>query len=188
MMYKTHIITGLAAGAGIAATQASGSFAFTVTYAAGITLGSLLPDLDQPKSFVGQRSLGLAKIISKLFGHRGFTHSLMAWCIVTAICLLFTSNFTIGISLGYLFHIVGDFFSVSSVPLFKPFSNFRPRNMWFSYKNESLAEESIKYIAILIFIYFFIVHELYKPFSFSIITNLKDVFGMIVNVISAYFL
>ncbi|MEH6942421.1 metal-dependent hydrolase [Bacillus sp. JJ722] len=180
MMHKTHIITGLAAGAGVA-TQAHGSFVFTVTYVAGITIGSLLPDLDQPQSFVGQRSLGLAKLIAKLFGHRGFTHSLMAWCIITAICLQFPSNFSIGISIGYLFHIVGDFFSVSSVPLFKPFSNYRPRNMWISYKNESFAEDIIKYVAILIFIYFFLVNQLYEPFIQSVLTDIKEVIEVIFN-------
>lgn len=103
----------------------------------------------------------------------------MAWCIITAICLRFSSNFTIGISIGYIFHIVGDFFSVSSVPLFKPFSNYRPRNMWFSYKNESLAENIIMYIAILIFIYFFLVNQLYEPFIQSVITGIKEILGML---------
>ncbi|MGM9923405.1 MAG: metal-dependent hydrolase [Bacillus sp. (in: firmicutes)] len=168
MMYKTHIITSLAAGAGVAA---HGHYSFTITYALGVAIGSVLPDLDQPKSFIGQRSFGLAVIISKLFGHRGFMHSLLAWALLTGFCLLFNSAFAMGISLGYLFHIIGDFFSVSSVPLFKPFTNYRPRNMWFSYKNKSAAEEVIKYVAMTVLVYYFLIQKLYEPFFYSIVAD-----------------
>ncbi len=39
---------------------------------------ALLPDLDHPKSVLGQRLPWISKPLSRLFGHRGFTHSLLA--------------------------------------------------------------------------------------------------------------
>lgn len=52
-------------------------------------LTSLLPDIDHPKSVLGQRLRWLSVPISRAFGHRGFTHSLLA--IITG-TLLFLSE------------------------------------------------------------------------------------------------
>ena len=41
-------------------------------------LTSLLPDIDHPKSVLGQRLRWIALPIARAFGHRGFTHSLLA--------------------------------------------------------------------------------------------------------------
>ncbi|RVS91461.1 metal-dependent hydrolase [Escherichia coli] len=41
-------------------------------------LTCLLPDIDHPKSFLGQRLKWISKPIARAFGHRGFTHSLLA--------------------------------------------------------------------------------------------------------------
>ena len=41
-------------------------------------LTCLLPDIDHPKSVLGQRLRWIAIPISRAFGHRGFTHSLLA--------------------------------------------------------------------------------------------------------------
>jgi membrane-bound metal-dependent hydrolase YbcI (DUF457 family) len=41
-------------------------------------LTCLLPDIDHPKSFLGQRLKWISKPIARAFGHRGFTHSLQA--------------------------------------------------------------------------------------------------------------
>lgn len=41
-------------------------------------LTCLLPDIDHPKSFLGQRLSWISKPVARAFGHRGFTHSLLA--------------------------------------------------------------------------------------------------------------
>ena len=41
-------------------------------------LTCLLPDIDHPKSLLGQRLKWLSYPIARAFGHRGFTHSLLA--------------------------------------------------------------------------------------------------------------
>ena len=41
-------------------------------------LTCLLPDIDHPKSLLGQRLKWISKPIARACGHRGFTHSLLA--------------------------------------------------------------------------------------------------------------
>ncbi|STM77085.1 putative membrane-bound metal-dependent hydrolase [Escherichia coli] len=53
-------------------------------------LTCLLPDIDHPKSFLGQRLKWISKPIARAFGHRGFTHSLLA---VFALLATFTLRF-----------------------------------------------------------------------------------------------
>src|SRR5690349_13307896 len=131
MIYKTHLSTSIALGAGIAKLVA---FPFTIGYLSGIALGSLLPDIDEPRSFIGKKSLGISEVINQKYGHRGLTHSLFIWAIITIILLLIPNHFFIGLSLGYLFHIAGDYFSKSGLPLLLPFNTKRLKFPLFTYK------------------------------------------------------
>ena len=63
LRYHTHIATSIAAGAGVAIT---GEASFTFPYVVGIAIGALLPDIDEPNSYIGRRSLGLAKVIKSI--------------------------------------------------------------------------------------------------------------------------
>jgi len=50
----------------------------------GLTLaGSLLPDIDHPASWLGQRLRPLSRMVGAVFGHRGITHSALA----VAVCV-----------------------------------------------------------------------------------------------------
>jgi membrane-bound metal-dependent hydrolase YbcI (DUF457 family) len=51
-------------------------------------LTCLLPDIDHPKSFLGQRLKWISKPIARAFGHRGFTHSLVFAFVVPLLCVL----------------------------------------------------------------------------------------------------
>lgn len=144
MRYQTHIVTSVAAGvAMVHLTPLESSIGLFV----GIVAGSLLPDIDEPGSYVGRRTsvgvlnarIGLSSVIKSIFGHRGFTHSLLAALIVFMPYLLLAWNpslignemiatnivspLLLGLGLGYLFHILGDMFSKSGVPLFMPFTD-----------------------------------------------------------------
>lgn len=93
----------------------------------GGLLTCLLPDIDHPKSVLGQRLKWLSLPIAKIFGHRGFTHSLLA--VITGV-LLFTlylpAQITIpldalhAMAIGYLSHIVADMLTPAGVPLLWP--------------------------------------------------------------------
>ncbi|MEA9391062.1 metal-dependent hydrolase [Acerihabitans sp. TG2] len=93
---------------------------------AGGLLTSLLPDIDHPKSVLGQRLKWLSLPIARVFGHRGFTHSLLA---IMGGILLFTLHIAPGIVpldafhgmiIGYLSHIVADMLTPAGVPLLWP--------------------------------------------------------------------
>lgn len=94
---------------------------------AGSLLTCLLPDIDHPKSVLGQRLKWLSSPIAKIFGHRGFTHSLLA---IIAGVLLFTLCLPAQITspldslhamtIGYLSHIVADMLTPAGVPLLWP--------------------------------------------------------------------
>ncbi|WP_406706036.1 metal-dependent hydrolase [Sodalis sp.] len=94
---------------------------------AGGLLTCLLPDIDHPKSVLGQRLTWLSTPIARLCGHRGFTHSLLA---IIAGILLFTLRLPPqsvipldafhAMIIGYLSHIAADMLTPAGVPLLWP--------------------------------------------------------------------
>lgn len=90
-------------------------------------LTCLLPDIDHPSSLLGRRLRWISVPISRAFGHRGFTHSLIA--IVAGLWLLhlklpealwLPADVMQGMVLGYLSHIVADMLTPAGVPLLWP--------------------------------------------------------------------
>ncbi|KAF0995185.1 metal-dependent hydrolase [Geobacillus sp. TFV-3] len=123
MRYSSHVIATLCLGA---AASAHTGLPFTASYTTGLVIGSLLPDIDEPSSYVGRRSFGVARKVKEAFGHRGMTHSLIVWGVLAALVWRDSASpFATGLVLGCLFHIVEDFFSVQGVPLLWPFSSKR---------------------------------------------------------------
>lgn len=94
---------------------------------AGGLLTCLLPDIDHPKSLLGQRLTWLSAPIARLCGHRGFTHSLL---VIMAGILLFTLRLPAqsiipldafhAMIIGYLSHIAADMLTPAGVPLLWP--------------------------------------------------------------------
>jgi inner membrane protein len=90
-------------------------------------LTSLLPDIDHPKSVLGQRLSWIAIPIARAFGHRGFTHSLL---VITGGIVLFRLEFTSSwqippdvlhaMVIGYLSHLLADMLTPAGVPLLWP--------------------------------------------------------------------
>ncbi|WP_147197243.1 metal-dependent hydrolase [Pantoea sp. MBD-2R] len=90
-------------------------------------LTCLLPDIDHPRSFLGQRFRWLSHPIARAFGHRGFTHSLLAVAGGVALFNLqvpaewvVPADVFQGLVLGYLSHIVADMLTPAGVPLLWP--------------------------------------------------------------------
>lgn len=86
-------------------------------------LTCLLPDIDHPKSFLGQRLKWVSKPIARAFGHRGFTHSLLAvFALLATFYLKVPDTWIIpadalqGMVLGYLSHIVADMLTPQAFP------------------------------------------------------------------------
>jgi inner membrane protein len=123
---------GLALGAGIQYIGHIGSTnLFSIpSYYAGVALGSLLPDIDHPQSFLGRRIPIIPQLIYDVWGHRSITHSLLALTtlgIATASTLHFSPYLLLGNFIGYLSHLLGDMLTKSGIPLFWPIEKKRYR-------------------------------------------------------------
>ncbi len=93
----------------------------------GALLTCLLPDIDHPRSTIGQKLSWIAGPIARACGHRGFTHSLLA--IVGALLLLqqetprgwpIPTDALHAMVLGYLSHLLADMLTPAGVPLLWP--------------------------------------------------------------------
>jgi len=96
-------------------------------YLVVLVIGSLLPDIDTPKSVIGKAIYPLALLLNRKYGHRTFTHSLV-FVIITYILLNFIIHlFSLDdvILRVFLFailsHLILDMVTVQGVPLFYPF-------------------------------------------------------------------
>ncbi|WP_284155523.1 metal-dependent hydrolase [Sulfuricystis multivorans] len=101
-------------------------------FLAGGAIGSLLPDIDHPKSWLGRRIPFISIPLSNLVGHRGITHSMIALIVVQSIVLAaiaylratqdraFAAPFLIAAGIGYASHLVADWMSNTGIPLLWP--------------------------------------------------------------------
>lgn len=140
MMVYSHTLLGISCWAGavylvpkLPAVEIGGWVA--------VLIGSLLPDLDHPKSFLGRRLPFVSIPLSRWLGHRGFTHSLLAalFFIILSyfafqmkpVTLRYTlsswhlhgtlyPSWLIALSVGYLSHLMGDWLTVGGIPLLWP--------------------------------------------------------------------
>lgn len=125
MKFQTHIVGGVILGL-FCSYSLDYPTASTVIYYGGIITGSLLPDIDHPKSYIGKKIRPISKSLNKLFGHRTFTHSLF-----TVIIFLEISRNTqyhplsVGLTLGIISHILLDLITPQGVALFYPLSKKR---------------------------------------------------------------
>lgn len=128
-MNKTiHITTGLTLGIIISSelqlTPPQSLLCVTAT-----SIGSLLPDIDTPYSYLGSRFKLISIPIYKIFGHRTITHSLLTWTILLLASPIFNtgklsdmtySNLCVSIYVGILSHLLLDTISTSGVCLLYP--------------------------------------------------------------------
>ncbi|MCR6097872.1 metal-dependent hydrolase [Salipaludibacillus agaradhaerens] len=91
----------------------------------GLVIGSVLPDIDESRSWIGRRIPVISTVINGVFGHRGLTHSGLILLLLVAGLFHFPHAFLQAMFTGAILHIVADFFSVGGVPLFYPFSKKR---------------------------------------------------------------
>lgn len=116
MNYATHLAAGAVTGIGI--SYAAAVFDYHLApplIVIPALIGSILPDIDHPKSHIGRRFPFISCVLYKAFGHRTFTHSLL-FCFGIGILLMkWNTSIGIGAFSGILSHIMLDFLT--------PFSN-----------------------------------------------------------------
>lgn len=144
MLYRSHLVT--SACIAIPVLQVTNELNYLTL--AGVCLGALLPDIDEPKSFIGEKIPIIPSIVKSILGHRGITHSLFAVGCVFFITFITRNPIVFGIFLGYFFHLVEDNFSVSGIKWLTPFSNksYKIPISFLIYKTGSLKEHLIFFI------------------------------------------
>lgn len=151
MLYRTHLVT--SACISIPILQATNELNYLTL--AGVCLGALLPDLDEPKSFIGEKIPIIPSIIKSIFDHRGITHSLLAVGCVFLIAFIIKKPILFSITLGYFLHLIEDNFSVSGIKWLIPFSNksFKIPISFFTYRTGSLKEYLIFFaVSVILFL------------------------------------
>lgn len=117
-----HFLFGTACVSMIA-LNANADAATTTLLITGGLIGSIFPDIDNPKSHMGKLAAPLSTLIgsfSALFGksrehHRGIFHDFGIYLIGLAVCYFYFSPL-IGFFIGCLSHLILDMFNPSGVP------------------------------------------------------------------------
>lgn len=103
-----------------------------IILSSGSFVGSLIPDIDNTRSYIGHKVKSISKAINKYSGHRGITHSILG-LIIFIILLLgighitsfnncpYYKIFLLGLFAGYVSHLAFDIITVGGIPLFYPF-------------------------------------------------------------------
>ena len=132
MQAKTHIIGGVAGAAALCLIKDINAVQALPMAAAG-AMGALLPDIDVPGSYLSRTSFGvrsMSGILTLIFGHRGFFHSLLftgaMWLTMRFILMprftLLTSNLIAAFIIGMLSHLVLDSMTYGGIAWFWPFN------------------------------------------------------------------
>lgn len=125
MRYYTHITTSLSAAVLLTTYSPFDIPVESTVTVTGLLLGSILPDIDETRSWLGRRVPVLSSIIKALFGHRGLTHSGLVLALMGFLLANTENQFLLGLSLGVILHILEDSFSRGGIPLLYPFTTKR---------------------------------------------------------------
>jgi inner membrane protein len=120
MMAKSHVVVGIATW--IAAAPLLHLPAFDPAYLGLAVAGSLLPDVDHPKSRVGRLARPVSTAIASVLGHRGITHSAFAvfWFVVLLLHAGYQRGAVSALAVGYLSHLGADMLTPQGLRLAWP--------------------------------------------------------------------
>jgi len=121
MMAKSHVVLGLATW--FVAAPMLHLPMLDPSYLTLAVAGSLLPDLDHPKSWVGHRLRPLSTVAASPLGHRGVTHSALAVLALGALLLHvgYRRGAVSALVLGYMSHLAADMLTPQGLRLAWPF-------------------------------------------------------------------
>jgi inner membrane protein len=145
--------------------------------------GSLLPDIDHTKSWIGKAFYPIAKWLSVNYGHRTITHSVF---FLIGICLLsffieknFRADYSVSIILFFsvLSHLIFDMVTLQGIPLFYPFYKnpcVLPANPEMRIRSGNIRQEGV-ILFIFCFLTFFMQDLFANGFWSTINNNFNDV-------------
>ncbi len=150
MTGKTHIIGGVAAC--VVTIRFTGFDPLLLT-TAGI-FGSLLPDICHSGSKIGRKVPLLSNIVSALFGHRTFTHSLLFLLLIQTLVSLarLPDEITVGLLVGAASHLLLDAATKNGIKLLYPLQmTFR---LPLTVRTGGPAENGVLAVLVLVVVYF----------------------------------
>ena len=124
MLYKNHLIVSNA----IALPVMASTNTLELSSILALSFGALIPDIDEPGSYIGHRTRGISDLIKLVFGHRGITHSLLFVLLSGMLFVLVGKLLNIPlhiafyVTLGVFLHILEDSFGNGGVEWLLPFS------------------------------------------------------------------
>lgn len=119
----------------------------------GVLLGAVLPDIDHPGSTIGRRFWPISQIVSKVFGHRGITHSLVGASLILWGLYVWQGEVTVfwvGIALGYASHLIGDMCTIRGCPILWPLRV--PFRFPFRIKTGTIGEFAVIFVAAIVLV------------------------------------
>lgn len=146
-------------------------------------IGSLLPDIDHTKSWIGKSVYPIAKWLSRNYGHRTITHSIFFLIGIFLISAFIEKNFrddySISIILFFsiLSHLIFDMVTLAGIPLFYPFYKnpcVLPANPEMRIRSGNIRQEGI-ILFIFCFLTFFMQDLFANGFWSTINNNFNDV-------------
>jgi inner membrane protein len=120
MMARSHVVVGLAAWV-VVAPLLHLSVVEPVNVGLAVA-GSLLPDVDHPRSWVGRRTRPISTAVAAVVGHRGVTHSAIAVLGLSSLLLHVGYRWpgVAALAVGYLSHLGVDMLTPQGLRLAWP--------------------------------------------------------------------
>ena len=146
-------------------------------------LGSLLPDIDHTKSWIGKSVYPIAIWLSRNYGHRTITHSIFFLIGVFLISVFIEKNFRADYSIStiiffsILSHLIFDMVTIAGIPLFYPFYKnpcVLPANPEMRIRSGNIRQEGI-ILFMFCFLTFFMQDLFANGFWSTINNNFNDV-------------
>ena len=122
MIAPTHIAFGLLTTTGVFSLF-SHSLHNNLPAVGAVILGSLLPDVDSPRSSLGRLVPFISVPIERRWGHRTVTHCLLAVAVLVVVLsplLFLKGTIYVALLIGYMSHLLADCGTKSGCPLFLP--------------------------------------------------------------------
>ncbi|CAL1329462.1 metal-dependent hydrolase [Candidatus Providencia siddallii] len=150
----------------------------------GASIGSLLPDIDHKSSLFGRIFFFISFFMSKIFSHRGFTHSLLSWIILIVFFYIFhiekliSNDLIQAFLLGYISHHFADMLTPYGVSFLWPLS-YRFSIPIIVGKNNKRRERCISIILIGCYYIFYFKDHFDVVFYFNKIINFFKILNIL---------
>lgn len=186
MLAKSHMALGLLGGFGATYLMKDQPCDNTI-FLSLVVFGSILPDIDEPRSFIGRKFPLVSHIVGFSFTHRGFTHFFLFPI------LFFLSGFILfpyhnviaiycfAIGFGVFIHQIGDMLTVSGIPYyFFPISSIKAVLLpkMFRFKTGGIIEKIIFIFILLPLVVLLGVKYLYLLNNFNIHEAINSIGGL----------